>query len=184
MLEVASVETADSGDYICSATATDSSDSQYVLSSEPASATATVTVSKSSLLLHTSLYYSYCCSLPHLYCVYCTELSVRVTADYRPAGGEGELGPNLFTAGSLLSLNCSVQGHSGNLSYSWSVRHNSTTPDCYSCDVDTSSTDPTLTVGNPHLFSYYAGVYTCTVNETGRSASTNSEDFTVTVVGE
>ena len=47
MLEVASVETADSGDYICSATATDSSDSQYVLSSEPASATATVTVSKS-----------------------------------------------------------------------------------------------------------------------------------------
>ena len=46
MLEVASVETADSGDYICSATVNDSSDSQYVLSSEPASATATVTVSK------------------------------------------------------------------------------------------------------------------------------------------
>ena len=47
MLEVASVETADSGDYICSAIATDSSDSQYVLSSDPASATATLTVSKS-----------------------------------------------------------------------------------------------------------------------------------------
>ena len=46
MLEVVSVETADSGDYICSATASDSSDSQYVLSSDPATATAAVTVSK------------------------------------------------------------------------------------------------------------------------------------------
>ena len=46
MLEVASVETADSGDYTCSATANDSSDSQYVLSSEPATATATVTDGK------------------------------------------------------------------------------------------------------------------------------------------
>ena len=108
-----------------------------------------------------------------------------MTADYRPAGGEGELGPNQFTAGSLLSLNCSVQGATGPVSYSWSVRDNPNTPDCSEnrCDIDTSSTESTLAVGNPHLLSYYAGVYTCTVSETGRSVSTNSEDFTVTVVG-
>ena len=65
MLEVASVETADSGDYICSATATDSSDSQYVLSSEPASVTASVTVSKSahSVTITAALYTTV------LYCV-------------------------------------------------------------------------------------------------------------------
>ena len=130
--------------------------------------------------------YCYYCFLPHLYCIYCTELRVTVTADYRPAGGEGELGPNQFTAGSLLSLVCSVQGAIGPVSYSWSVRDNPSTPDCSgsNCDIDTSSTEPTLTMGRPHLYSYYAGVYTCTVSETGRSASTNSEDFTVIVVGE
>ena len=113
-----------------------------------------------------------------------TELSVTVIADYRPAGGEGELGPNLFTAGSLLSLVCSVHGTTGDLSYSWSVRDNPSTPGCiYWCDIDTSSTGPTLTVGIPQLFSYYTGVYTCTVSESGKSASTNSEDFTVTVIG-
>ena len=111
---------------------------------------------------------------------------MTVTADYRPAGGEGELGPNQFIAGSLLSLICFVQGHTGPVSYSWSVRDNLSTPGCNEnrCDIDTSSTEPTLTVGNPHLLSYNAGVYTCTVSETGRSDSTNSEDFTVTVVGE
>ena len=118
--------------------------------------------------------------------MYYIELRVTVTADYRRAGGEGELGPNQFTAGSLLSLTCSVQGATGPVSYIWSVRDNPGTPDCTgsNCDIDTLSTDPTLTVGNPHLLSYYAGVYTCTVRETGRSDSTNSEDFTVTVVGE
>ena len=121
---------------------------------------------------------------PHLYCVFCTELKVTVTADYSPAGGEGELGPNQFTAGSLLSLICSVQGAIGPVSYSWSVRDNPNTPDCTGCDIDTSSTGSTLTVGNPQLYSYYAGAYTCTVSETNRSDSTNSEDFTVTVVGE
>ena len=126
------------------------------------------------------------CVLLLLYCVYCTELSVTVTADYSPAGREGELGPNQFTAGSLLSINCSVQGATGPVSYSWSVRDNSSTPGCTgsNCNIDLSSTGPTLTVGIPHLLSYYAGVYTCTVSETGRSDSTNSEDFTVTVVGE
>ena len=121
-----------------------------------------------------------------LYCVYCTELRVTVTADYSPAGGERELGPNQFTAGSLLSLICSVQGATGPVSYRWSVRDNSSTPGCdgSNCDIDLSSMGSTLTVGNTHLFSYYAGVYTCTVSETGRSDSTNSEDFTVTVVGE
>ena len=109
---------------------------------------------------------------------------MTVTADYRPAGGEGELGPNQFTAGSLLSLNCSVQGNTGPVSYIWSVRENPSTPGCSGCNIDTSSTEPTLTVGNPQLYSYYAGVYTCTVSETGRPDSTNSEDFTVTVVGE
>ena len=108
-----------------------------------------------------------------------------MTADYRPAGGEGELGPNQFTAGSLLSLNCSGMGATGPVSYSWSVRDNpSIHEDCIWCNIDTSSTEPTLTVGKRHLFSYYAGVYTCTVSETGISDSTNSEDFTVTVVGE
>ena len=126
------------------------------------------------------LYYCYC-PPPHLYCVFCTELKVTVTADYTPAG-EGELGPNQFTAGSLLSLICSVQGATGPVSYSWSVRENPSTPDCTGCDIDISSTGSTLTVGNLH--SYYTGVYTCTVSDTGRSDSTNNEDFTVTVVGE
>ena len=122
--------------------------------------------------------------LTPLYRVYYTELNITVTADYTPAGGEREFGPNHFTAGSLLSLICSVQGATGPVSYSWSVRDNSSTPGCISpnCNIDTSSTEPTLTVGNYHLF-YYAGVYTCTVKESGRSASINSEDFTVTVVG-
>ena len=118
--------------------------------------------------------------------MYCTELNVTVTADYRPAGGEGELGANQFTAGSILSLFCSVQGATGPVSYSWSVRDNPSTPGCIgsNCDIGTLSTGSTLTAGKPHMLSYYAGVYTCTVSETGRPNSTNSEDFTVTVVGE
>ena len=45
-LVISSVETADSGDYICSATLTDSSGSSYILDSHSANDTTTVTVSK------------------------------------------------------------------------------------------------------------------------------------------
>ena len=45
-LMISSVETADSGDYICSATPTDSSDSVYVVDSEPATDTVSITISK------------------------------------------------------------------------------------------------------------------------------------------
>ena len=45
-LMISSVETADSGDYICSATLTDSSDSVYVVDSEPANDTVNISVSK------------------------------------------------------------------------------------------------------------------------------------------
>ena len=45
-LVIDNVETADSGDYICSATLTDSSGSSYILDSQPATDTVTVTVSK------------------------------------------------------------------------------------------------------------------------------------------
>ena len=110
---------------------------------------------------------------------------MTVTANYRPAEGEGELGPNQFTAGSLLFLNCSGLGVTGPVSYSWSVRDNPSTPGCTWCNIDLLPTTPsTLTVGIPHLFSYYTGVYTCTVRESGRSDSINSDDFTVTVIGE
>ena len=47
-LMISSVVTADSGDYICSATLTDSNDSMYVIDSEPANVTAIVIVSKCS----------------------------------------------------------------------------------------------------------------------------------------
>ena len=109
---------------------------------------------------------------------------MTVSALYEPAPGEvpGELGPNQFTAGSNLTLNCSVQGHSGDLSYRWSLTGSPSTFDCYSCNVDTSSTTSTLVVGR--LFSYYAGDYTCTVSESGRPNSGNSHTFPVNVVGE
>ena len=45
-LMISSVVTADTGDYICSATVTDSSDSTYIIDSEPANVTASVIVSK------------------------------------------------------------------------------------------------------------------------------------------
>ena len=47
-LMISSVVTADSGDYICSATLTDSNDSIYIIDSEPANVTAIVIVSKCS----------------------------------------------------------------------------------------------------------------------------------------
>ena len=52
-----------------------------------------------------------------------TELKVTIRPDYRPAPGEdpGELGPNEFTAGSVFSLNCDVQGNSGSVNFEWIV---------------------------------------------------------------
>ena len=108
---------------------------------------------------------------------------MTISANYITAPGEdpGELGPNEFTAGSNLSLNCIVQGDSGDLTYAWSVMGNPPTPGCTHCG-SVSSTTSILTVGNP-LYSYYAGIYTCTVSESGRPDSDNSDDFTVRVVG-
>ena len=109
-----------------------------------------------------------------------------MSAVYTPAPGEvpGELGPNQFTAGSSLSLTCSVEGHSDSedLSYSWSVSGNPNTPNCGSCGTP-SSTTSTLIVGRP-LYSYRAGNYTCTVNETSRPDSGSSDVFSVAIVGE
>ena len=120
---------------------------------------------------------------------YSIELNVTISADYNPASDEapGELGSNKFTAGSELTLNCTVHGNSGVLTYVWSVRDNPDITDCDDCVViDTSSppTTSTLTLGQPSLNSYFAGIYTCTVTESGGTASSgNCDDFTVTVVG-
>ena len=115
------------------------------------------------------------------------ELNVTVSAVYRPAPGEapGELGPNEFTAGSELTLNCLAQGNSDELSYEWTVSGNTSTPTCTNpqCDIDLSSTTSTLAVEKPPLYSYYAGVYTCNASEAGRSDSGYIANFTVTVVG-
>ena len=46
-LIISSVQTADGGDYICSASVTDSSDSVYVIDSQPAFLIVSITVSKS-----------------------------------------------------------------------------------------------------------------------------------------
>ena len=45
-LMISSVMTADSGDYICSVTLTDSSSSMYIIDSEPVTATVSIIVSK------------------------------------------------------------------------------------------------------------------------------------------
>ena len=95
----------------------------------------------------------------------------------------GKLGPNEFTAGSVLSLTCMAQGASGGLTYSWSVAGNPVPPPDCTCNIDTTPTTPTLEVG-PILQSFRAGIYTCTVSETGRPSSESSEDFPVIVVGE
>ena len=125
-------------------------------------------------------------------CVLCsliiqTELSVTISVDYIAAPGEdpGELGPNAFTASSILSLYCIVEGASGDVTYSWSAIGSSTPPaQCGDCDIEriTSFTTPTLPVGRP-LHSHHAGTYTCTVSETGRPGS-SSDDYIVIVVGE
>ena len=114
-----------------------------------------------------------------------TELNVTVSPDYMPAPGESpeELAANEFRAGSVLSLICMALGGSGGLTYSWSLQGNPPPPSgCGSCPTPTSST-ATLTF-RPALYSYYAGTYTCTVSESGRPSSGNSDSHTVTVVGE
>ena len=118
-----------------------------------------------------------------------SELSVTVVSDYTPAPGEapGELGDNEFTAGSLLTLKCLVTGNSSEgLIYTWSVSGNPSTTGCTNngCNINTSSTANTLAVGRRPLYSYYAGDYTCRVEEAGRTGSGNSDVFSVSVVGE
>ena len=110
---------------------------------------------------------------------------MTIIANYTIEGQEN-LGPNEFTAGTAPSLNCIVQGNSSkNLSYTWSVMRNPDIPqECsyYDCYIDVSSTTSTLSLGAP-IISYRAGIYTCTVSESGRPDSDNSDDFTVRVVG-
>ena len=115
-----------------------------------------------------------------------TELNVTITPDYRRAPGEnpGELGPNEFTAGSVLSLDCDVQGNNSSVSYAWSVTGNPPTPGCTRCYIIPFSSTSTLRLGQFALTSYFAGDYTCTVSESGRPDSGNSDTFTVRVVGE
>ena len=61
--------------------------------------------------------------------------------DYIAAPGEdpGKLGPNEFTAGSRLSLNCIVEGNSSAVTYSWSLKENPTPPsECGPCRASCS----------------------------------------------
>ena len=71
--------------------------------------------------------------------------------------------------------------------YEWSVRDNPTTTGCTNCviiDISSPPTTSSLTLGNPALYSYYAGIYTCTVTESnGPEDSGNYDEFNVTVVG-
>ena len=175
MLGIHNVETADSGVYSCTARAIDTSGSQYIISSVIHNDTVDIIVSKSFLLTTR-------CSL--IFCLL-TELKVSLSAVYTPAPGEQRLGPNEFTAGSDLNLTCDVEGNSGSVMYSWSVRDNSSTPECTAteCNIDVSSTTSTLTVGRPPLLSYYAGNYTCSASETDRPNSDSSDEFAVVVVG-
>ena len=57
-LVISSVQTADSGDYICSASVTDSSDSVYVVDSDPATDMVNIIISKSlgTAKVHTCLH--------------------------------------------------------------------------------------------------------------------------------
>lgn len=106
---------------------------------------------------------------------------MKISADYTAAPGDDatKLGPNEFTAGSILFFNCIVEPCTSDLTYSWSVTVNPETPDCKhgGCEIDTSSTTPILRQGYFPLSSYHAGVYTCVVRKKG------SASFSVRVVG-
>ena len=115
------------------------------------------------------------------------ELNVTVSANYTAAPGEDpdDLGPNEFTAGSILILNYTVLGNSGTLTYEWSVTENPDTSDCRRCTIiGPQPHTSTLRLAEEALNSYHTGIYTCIVSESGRPDSGNSDDFTVTVVGE
>ena len=112
---------------------------------------------------------------------------MTVSANYTAAPGEDpdDLGPNEFTAGSILILTCAVLGNSGTLTYEWSVTGNPDTPACRDCTIiGPQLHTSTLRLAELALNSYHAGIYTCTVSESDRPDSGNSDDFTVTVVGE
>ena len=116
------------------------------------------------------------------------ELNVKIRAVYNPAPGDNAegFGPNTFTAGSNLELQCIVMGNSGDLQYNWSVNPNFV-PSCPTkgCKINVTSNPPfKLTVGKPQLQSYYSGNYSCTAHETDRPESQNNHNFTVKVVGE
>ena len=88
-------------------------------------------------------------------------MNITISLDYTAAPGEdpGKLGPNEFTAGSILSLNCILDGNGGDVAYTWSVMGNpAPPPECRVCNIDTLSTTSTLTVGRP-LYSHHAGTY-------------------------
>ena len=115
------------------------------------------------------------------------ELNVKIRAVYNPAPGDNadSFGPNTFTAGSNLELQCIAMGNSGDLQYNWSVNPNVIPIKCIvnQCHIDVTSNTFILTVGRPHLQSYYAGNYSCTVSENDTPTSRNSHEFPVKVVG-
>ena len=88
-----------------------------------------------------------------------------------------------FKTGGDLTLHCDVLGNSGSVSYKWSVMNNTVPSSCThakQCSIDTKSTTSTLMVG---IYSYNAGIYTCTVSETGKPLSTNNDTFSVVFEG-
>ena len=92
-----------------------------------------------SLMVHTTVWCPHTCKEWYVNDLNCsTELNVTISVDYTAAPGEdpGGLGPNEFTAGSLLSLNCIVEGTSGSLDYRWSVMRTPTPPtQCNRCTI-------------------------------------------------
>ena len=111
-------------------------------------------------------------------------LNVTVTADYTSASGEtsGKLDGNEFRTGRQLRLLCQVEGDSGTLSYHWRVKGNPATHECRSCNTPTSNT--AVLSFDTVLYSYFAGTYTCTVDEVGRPSSSSSDSFTFILIGE
>lgn len=93
------------------------------------------------------------------------------------------MGPDEFTAGTTLSLDCSVMGNTLSVTYQWTRVYNFTPMSCSNCNETKISTTHSQTVGKP-LYSYHAGVYTCIASEDGKPDSTNNGSFTIKVVGE
>ena len=169
-LNIPDVVTADSGLYTCSATVIPFSESQYILSSHPGNTSTRIIVGKCKFTIS-------CSNL-----ALCTELKVEVSGVYNAFGlTSGKTSGGMLTAGGDLILHCNVMGNSTSLTYEWSVMDGPTTSEsCRSCSVYTTSTTSTLMVG---IYSYNAGIYTCTVSEPGKPLSTNSDTFSVQFVG-